>query len=58
MRPIATRLWRFQLEGFDQLPETGPAIFCPNHVSFLDSAFLMILVNRNISFVGKAEYMD
>ena len=58
MRPIATRLWRFHLEGFDQLPESGPAILCPNHVSFLDSAFLMILVNRNISFVGKAEYMD
>ena len=57
-RPVATRLWNFELEGFDRLPESGPAILAPNHVSFLDSAFLMLHVPRNISFVGKAEYMD
>jgi 1-acyl-sn-glycerol-3-phosphate acyltransferase len=56
--PFARRLWHFHLEGFDRLPRTGPAILCPNHVSFLDSAFLMLLVPRRISFVGKAEYMD
>jgi 1-acyl-sn-glycerol-3-phosphate acyltransferase len=56
--PLARRLWRFHLEGFDRLPRTGPAILCPNHVSFLDSAFLMMFVPRRISFVGKAEYMD
>jgi 1-acyl-sn-glycerol-3-phosphate acyltransferase len=57
-RPVSTRLWRFHLEGFDRLPDAGPAILCPNHVSFLDSAFLMLHVPRNISYVGKAEYMD
>ncbi|MEK7424246.1 MAG: lysophospholipid acyltransferase family protein [Actinomycetota bacterium] len=57
-RPVSTQLWRFHLEGFDRLPRNGPAILCPNHVSFLDSAFLMLHVPRNISFVGKAEYMD
>jgi 1-acyl-sn-glycerol-3-phosphate acyltransferase len=57
-RPAANRLWQFELEGFDRLPAVGPAILCPNHVSFLDSAFLMLQVPRNISFVGKAEYMD
>ena len=51
-------MWNFELEGFDRLPADGPAILCPNHVSFLDSAFLMLHVPRNISFVGKAEYMD
>jgi 1-acyl-sn-glycerol-3-phosphate acyltransferase len=56
--PIARRLWKFTLEGFDRLPPRGPAILCPNHVSFLDSAFLMLMVPRRISFVGKAEYMD
>lgn len=58
VRPVVTRLWQFDLEGFDRLPASGPAILCPNHISFLDSAFLMALVPRNISFVGKAEYMD
>ncbi len=56
--PVARRLWRFHLEGYDRLPSDGPAILCPNHVSFLDSAFLMLTVPRRISFVGKAEYMD
>jgi 1-acyl-sn-glycerol-3-phosphate acyltransferase len=56
--PLARRLWKFTLEGFDGLPAEGPAILCPNHVSFLDSAFLMLMVPRRISFVGKAEYMD
>ncbi len=58
VRPVSKRLWTFELEGFDRLPAVGPAILCPNHVSFLDSAFLMLHVPRNISFVGKAEYMD
>jgi 1-acyl-sn-glycerol-3-phosphate acyltransferase len=57
-RPIARRLWRINLEGFERLPHEGPAILCPNHISFLDSAFLMLSVPRTISFVGKAEYMD
>jgi 1-acyl-sn-glycerol-3-phosphate acyltransferase len=58
VKPVSLRLWKFNLEGFDRLPTDGPAILCPNHVSFLDSAFLMLHVPRNISFVGKAEYMD
>ena len=57
-RPVAKKLWTFHLEGFERLPASGPAILCPNHISFLDSAFLMLHVPRNISFVGKAEYMD
>jgi 1-acyl-sn-glycerol-3-phosphate acyltransferase len=56
--PIARRLWKFTLEGFEHLPADGPAILCPNHVSFIDSAFLMLTVPRRISFVGKSEYMD
>jgi 1-acyl-sn-glycerol-3-phosphate acyltransferase len=51
-------LWHFNLEGFENLPASGPAILCPNHISFLDSGFLMLHAGRNISFVGKAEYMD
>jgi 1-acyl-sn-glycerol-3-phosphate acyltransferase len=57
LAPLARQLWDIELHGFDRLPETGPAILCPNHISFLDSAFLMLSVPRNISFVGKAEYM-
>jgi 1-acyl-sn-glycerol-3-phosphate acyltransferase len=57
-RPVSNLLWDIELSGYERLPVEGPAILCPNHVSFLDSAFLMLTVPRNISFVGKAEYMD
>jgi 1-acyl-sn-glycerol-3-phosphate acyltransferase len=58
LRPVVTRLWDIEMSGYDRLPADGPAILCPNHISFLDSAFLTFTVPRNISFVGKAEYMD
>ena len=56
--PIQRMLWKVQVEGLHRLPPQGGAILCPNHISFLDSAFLMMSVPRRISFVGKAEYMD
>jgi 1-acyl-sn-glycerol-3-phosphate acyltransferase len=56
--PVASKLWTINQVGYERLPVDGPAILCPNHISFLDSAFLMLTVPRNISFVGKAEYMD
>ena len=56
--PLARWLWQLDVTGLDRLPDDGPAILCPNHISFLDSVFLMLSVPRRISFVGKAEYMD
>ena len=57
-RPVANRLWQLTLDGYERLPADGAAILCPNHVSFLDSALLMLTLPRNISFIGKSEYMD
>ena len=50
--------WRIRVEGLEHLPETGPAILCPNHTSVLDSFFLPVALPRRITYVGKAEYMD
>lgn len=58
LNPAVTRLWNIEMTGYDRLPTDGPAILCPNHISFFDSAILTFTVPRNISFVGKAEYMD
>jgi 1-acyl-sn-glycerol-3-phosphate acyltransferase len=57
-QPIRRFFWDIKVEGLERLPAEGPAILCPNHISFLDSAFLMLVVPRRISFIGKAEYMD
>jgi 1-acyl-sn-glycerol-3-phosphate acyltransferase len=56
--PIIRLLWRVHTRGAENVPATGPAILAPNHISFLDSPFLMLSVPRRITFVGKAEYMD
>lgn len=57
-KPAVTTLWDVEMSGYDRLPRNGPAILCPNHLSFFDSALLTFTAPRNISFVGKAEYMD
>jgi len=56
--PVCRFCWDVDFRGIERLPECGPAILAPNHISFLDSAFLTVLLPRRISFVGKAEYMD
>ena len=58
LNPLSRRLWKLNIEGAENIPAEGPAIICPNHISFFDSVFVMTFVGRNISFVGKSEYMD
>jgi 1-acyl-sn-glycerol-3-phosphate acyltransferase len=58
LNPLRKFCWNIHVEGMERVPATGPAVLCPNHVSFLDSAFLMLVLPRRITYVGKAEYMD
>jgi 1-acyl-sn-glycerol-3-phosphate acyltransferase len=57
-RPVSRFLWRIRVTDIDRVPHTGPAIICANHISFLDSPFLMWSLPRKLTFVGKAEYLD
>jgi 1-acyl-sn-glycerol-3-phosphate acyltransferase len=52
------RLYHVDIEGLDNLPETGGVILCPNHRSFMDSIFLAVATPRPVTFVAKAEYFD
>jgi len=58
VRPAMRALWRINVTGLHNVPAEGPAIFCPNHISFVDSLVLPCVLPRRISYVGKAEYMD
>jgi len=58
LNPLRRFFFNVKVEGLANVPKTGPAILCPNHVSFLDSPFLMLVLPRRITYVGKAEYMD
>jgi 1-acyl-sn-glycerol-3-phosphate acyltransferase len=58
LSPIFFALWRVKVEGRDLVPKRGPVILAPNHVSFLDSMFLPLVLVRRVTFVAKAEYFD
>src|SRR5690606_28061425 len=58
IRPLMHALWRINVTGAHNVPAEGPAVFCPNHISFFDSLVLPVVLPRRISYVGKAEYMD
>jgi len=58
LRPIFHRLWDIEVEGLEHLPTDGPAIFCPNHVSVIDSFMLPAVLPKALTYVGKAEYLE
>ena len=43
--------YRLDKQGFEHLPETGPAVLVCNHVSFVDSIVIMAAIKRPIRFV-------
>ena len=56
--PIVKLLWRPWVEGLENIPAEGPVIIAPNHLSFMDSLFMPLLVPRRVVFLGKADYFD
>jgi 1-acyl-sn-glycerol-3-phosphate acyltransferase len=58
LTPVLRFFYRVEVEGLDQVPVRGPVIIASNHVSFIDSIFLPLVVRRRVTFVAKAEYFD
>ena len=58
LRPVIRLVWRIEVRGLEHIPDAGPAILCPNHISVLDSFFVPTMLPRRIIYVGKAEYLD
>ena len=49
---------RFQIEGLERLPRSGPLIVACNHISFWDPPLVGSSVPRVIHFVAKAELFE
>lgn len=49
-------VFRPDVEGLDNVPDEGPAILASNHMSFSDSFFLPMMLNRKVTFIAKQEY--
>lgn len=54
--PLLRGLWRPWAEGLENIPDDRPAILASNHLSFCDSFFMPVMVNRKVTFLAKAEY--
>ncbi|MFC7594273.1 1-acyl-sn-glycerol-3-phosphate acyltransferase [Terrabacter sp. GCM10028922] len=54
--PIIKLLFRPWVEGEDNIPAEGAAIFASNHLSFSDSIFLPLVVSRRVTFLAKSDY--
>ncbi|MFD7924313.1 lysophospholipid acyltransferase family protein [Streptomyces sp. NPDC059740] len=50
-------LYRPTVEGHEHIPGDGPVILAGNHVTFIDSIFLSLVVDRPVYFIGKDEYV-
>jgi 1-acyl-sn-glycerol-3-phosphate acyltransferase len=50
--------WKITTEGLEHVPQAGGAIIAPNHISVLDWLFVPLVLDRQVTYVGKAEYMD
>ena len=51
-------LWRPTVEGREHIPATGPLIVASNHLSFIDSIIIPLVVPRKVVFLAKAEYWE
>ena len=54
--PVIRTLFKPWVEGEEHVPESGGAIFASNHLSFSDSIFLPLVVDRRMTFPAKMEY--
>lgn len=54
--PIILGLFRPWLRGLENIPKEGAVILASNHLSFVDSIFLPLVVDRRVVFLAKSEY--
>ncbi|HYH27365.1 MAG TPA: lysophospholipid acyltransferase family protein, partial [Actinomycetota bacterium] len=56
--PLLRLVYRPKAIGLERIPRDGPVILASNHLSFIDSFFIPLLVRRPVVYLGKADYFD
>jgi 1-acyl-sn-glycerol-3-phosphate acyltransferase len=54
--PLLTTVFRPWVTGLENIPRSGPVIIVSNHLSFVDSVFLPMVVDRQMAFLAKSDY--
>lgn len=57
LKPLLRIVYRIRVEGLENVPKKGGAIIAANHLSFLDSFFIPLVVKRRkVTYLAKADY--
>ena len=54
--PWLKLLFRPWVEGKENIPAEGPALLISNHLSFSDSIFMPLVLDRRVTFLAKSDY--
>jgi 1-acyl-sn-glycerol-3-phosphate acyltransferase len=54
--PLLKAIFRPWIVGRKNVPVEGAAILASNHLSFIDSVFLPLMIDRPMSFLAKSDY--
>lgn len=54
--PLLRAVFRPWVVGEENVPRSGAVIFASNHLSFIDSIILPLMLRRRLSFLAKADY--
>jgi len=54
--PILLTAFRPWVRGIENVPRTGAVILASNHLSFTDSVFLPLVLDRRVVFLAKSDY--
>ncbi|KQQ95510.1 hypothetical protein ASF62_03030 [Leifsonia sp. Leaf325] len=54
--PLVLGIFRPWVVGLEKVPENGAVIMAGNHLSFIDSIFLPLIMRRRMVFLAKSEY--
>ncbi|GAA2993245.1 1-acyl-sn-glycerol-3-phosphate acyltransferase [Microbacterium terrae] len=54
--PIVKAIFRPWIVGRRNIPTEGGAILASNHLSFVDSIFLPLMIDRPVAFLAKSDY--
>jgi 1-acyl-sn-glycerol-3-phosphate acyltransferase len=54
--PIVRTVFRPWVRGAENIPAEGPVILASNHLSFMDSVFLPLMLDRRVVFLAKSDY--
>jgi 1-acyl-sn-glycerol-3-phosphate acyltransferase len=56
--PVLRLVYRPKVRGLENIPGDGPVILAANHVSFVDSLFIPLVIKRSVVYLGKADYFQ